>query len=143
MQRFYTPIQEEKQEPQQQQPPQEQRMWISTSVFRPYLFQHLNQFFKETQEMNDNLALVEYSTTWCKACKSFDPELNRLALQYPYVAFAKVEIDKWVEQGIIEEPPFSAFPTFQFVYRGDIVYEIVGCDKNAICQFIETGKKKE
>jgi len=61
------------------------------------------------QVLHHDVAVVTFGATWCAPCRDFLTVLKGLAVVYPKVVFAKVDIDKVPCMGIRQVPTTKVF----------------------------------
>lgn len=74
--------------------------------------------------------IVDYYSTNCGPCKQIAPKLEQLALEYPHVAFRKINIDLIPE--FADNMGISVVPTFHIYERNKIVDKIAGANLSKI-----------
>lgn len=82
----------------------------------------------------DEFVVVDFFTTWCGPCRMIAPFFKELSEKENLkgATFLKVEADSREMQSIAEEYQVSSFPTFLFFFRGSVVGDIIGADKNKL-----------
>jgi len=63
------------------------------------------------------VVVVDFSASWCGPCKKFAPTYEKLALEFPKVAFLKVDIDKLGED-LEDAKNVSVVPSFKIFVCG-------------------------
>jgi thioredoxin 1 len=107
-------------------------------LFQPHDYESFAQWLHRNAVEEGRLCLVDYSATWCGPCKKAKPAFEQLAAQYPDVAFASVEVDRWENDGQIESGSVRAFPTFHFVRgEGKPLFETVGYNEALLRQKLQ------
>jgi len=98
---------------------------------RPSIIQGKNGL-KEISTVKELEALIQtspalicgFSATWCGACKSLEPVLDKLEKAYPEITFAKADVDE--HQDLSDKHKIRYVPTVFFMRRGKVVRKIEG-----------------
>ncbi|KAJ1964479.1 hypothetical protein GGI12_001399 [Dipsacomyces acuminosporus] len=93
------------------------------------------QFIQAIQESMAKLIVVDFYSTTCPPCRIVDGILNELAMQYPAVAFYKVDIGQFAE--VAAQCRITATPTLQYFRNGRKVNEVKGANRKAIVDAID------
>ncbi|KAJ2743254.1 hypothetical protein GGI20_003882 [Coemansia sp. BCRC 34301] len=94
------------------------------------------QLVELLKESSSKLVVVDFYSLTCPPCRVVDAILNQLAMQYPNVAFYKVDVARFPD--VSERLNITATPTLQFFRKGKMVDMLRGADKQAIVQKVET-----
>ncbi|KAJ2016194.1 hypothetical protein GGI06_003151 [Coemansia sp. S85] len=94
------------------------------------------QLIELIKESSSKLVVVDFYSKTCPPCRVADAIVNQLAMQYPNVAFYKVDVARFPD--VSEKCQVSATPTLQFFRKGKMVDMIRGADKQAITKMVET-----
>ncbi|KAJ2487081.1 hypothetical protein IWW37_005376 [Coemansia sp. RSA 2050] len=94
------------------------------------------QFIQRIKESSSKLVVVDFYSETCPPCKIVDAIVNQLAMQYPNVAFCKVDVARFPD--VSEKCQITATPTLQFFRKCKMVDMIRGADKQAIVKMVET-----
>ena len=80
--------------------------------------------------------LIDFYTTWCGPCKTFNPEYIKLAEQYDKVLFLKVNIDKLYD--LASEYIIRSIPAFLFYKTGEFkhIYRVDGVNKDKLISYL-------
>jgi thioredoxin 1 len=70
----------------------------------------------------------------CGPCKYIGPIFEKMAEEYPDVAFAKVDVDE--AEDVSAACSIRAMPTFQFYRNGEKVDELQGADQAGLTSMI-------
>ena len=95
----------------------------------PYL--NTAQEFQAAQSnAGGKLLAVDFTASWCGPCKMIGPQFEAMQPQFPYVDFAKVDVDENKE--VAMSCGIQAMPTFKFYRFGQQVAEFTGADANKL-----------
>ena len=78
------------------------------------------------------VAIVDFSASWCPPCKLIAPIYEKLALDYPDIAFYKIDIDGENVRQTVADNDVSAVPTFVSFRGGKPVGQFSGADRTAL-----------
>jgi thioredoxin 1 len=59
-----------------------------------------------------NFIVIDFYATWCKPCKAFSPEFDRMSKKYEHVLFVKVDADNEDCESLMEKYEIGSLPTF-------------------------------
>ncbi|KAJ2720747.1 hypothetical protein GGI07_004428 [Coemansia sp. Benny D115] len=93
------------------------------------------QFIEILRESASKLVVVDFYSTTCPPCLIVDQILGGLTMQYPNVAFYKVDIGRFSE--VAMQCRITATPTLQFYKKGRSINEVRGANKKGIIDAIE------
>nr|CAB3267399.1 thioredoxin-like protein 1 [Phallusia mammillata] len=85
-----------------------------------------DDFTVKRRECGERLIVIDFHALWCGPCKMIAPKFNQLSLQYPDVAFLKVDVDKCEDTA--RQYQVTAMPTFKFEHQGKILATFSGAD---------------
>lgn len=71
------------------------------------------------------LTVVKYTADWCNVCKAIQPDLNKLATEFPNVQFISYDVEGFENE---ETADIRALPTFK-IFNGDRLVEAFSGDK--------------
>ncbi|XP_028403748.1 thioredoxin-like [Dendronephthya gigantea] len=91
------------------------------------------------EEHKDKLVVIDFTASWCGPCKHIAPAFEKLANEYPNVAFAKVDVDNNSE--VAESEGVSAMPSFFFYKNGDKIDSITGANEAKLEELIKKYQK--
>jgi len=95
----------------------------------PYLTDS-NAFEGALANAGSKLLAVDFTATWCGPCKMIGPRFEAMRPEFPFVDFAKVDVDD--NQEVAASQRISAMPTFKFYRHGKQVAEFTGADENRL-----------
>jgi thioredoxin 1 len=75
-------------------------------------------------------SILYFTATWCPPCKAIKPLYEKMAKEYPDVAFGKVDIDD--NGDAATEHNISAVPTFIFFDGEDVIERFSGADSQTL-----------
>lgn len=79
------------------------------------------------QSADENLVVVDYSTSWCGPCKKFAPVFEELSDKYKDVVFVKVMGDATAESSeLMKREGIRAVPAFHFWKQQQKVLDFTG-----------------
>lgn len=78
---------------------------------------------------SDSISLVEFSATWCGACKKTEPVVAALAQDYPTVSFAKVDVAESPE--LASRMSVMSLPNILIIAGGKVKEQIIGAANRA------------
>lgn len=58
-----------------------------------------DSFFGRTLDASRKF-VVDFTASWCAPCRQMAPKFDELSVQYPYLTFLKVDIDKVRVHGV-------------------------------------------
>lgn len=81
--------------------------------------------------------VVDFWTDWCHSCKTLEPTLQKLALQFGNkIQFIKINADENPE--IAQEYGVHSYPTLVIFKNGEVAEQIVGAyPENALKEILE------
>jgi len=95
----------------------------------PYL-NTAQEFHAAQSNAGGKLLAVDFTASWCGPCKMIGPQFEAMQPQFPYVDFAKVDVDE--NQEVAMSCGIQAMPTFKFYRFGQQVAEFTGADANKL-----------
>jgi thioredoxin 1 len=82
-----------------------------------------------------DIALVDFSATWCGPCKMLAPEVEALAEEMPEVTFFNADVDE--NQGLCMDYRIVSVPSLLVFKNGEAVARTVGYqDKASLKEFL-------
>jgi thioredoxin len=79
-----------------------------------------------------NVAVVDFTATWCGPCKMISPVFTSLASKHTNVMFLKVDVDQ--AQDVAAHERVNSMPTFAVYLQGQKVETFSGADGNKLSQ---------
>ena len=76
------------------------------------------------------LLAIDFTATWCGPCKMIGPLFEAMAGDFPFVDFAKVDVDD--NQETAAQCGIRAMPTFKLYRAGQQVADFTGADQNRL-----------
>lgn len=89
---------------------------------------------------NNQLVVFDFTAKWCGPCRMIAPKVEALSVEYPQVAFYKVDVDELPE--ITQRHEVRAMPTFQFFINEQMVSEFSGASVQNLVDHINQGLQK-
>jgi thiol-disulfide isomerase/thioredoxin len=83
---------------------------------------------------NNPRAVVFFGSAHCGHCQHMKPIIEALAIEYPQIKFAHVEVSKVS----VDMQHFEGVPLFVGYRSGNPVNVIVGADENAVTTMVKT-----
>ena len=77
-----------------------------------------DSFFGRTLDASRKF-VVDFTASWCAPCRQMAPKFDELSVQYPYLTFLKVDIDKVRFQGVWGVYLNSSVPSEQINMESD------------------------
>ncbi|QDP72650.1 thioredoxin family protein [Legionella israelensis] len=74
--------------------------------------------------LGEGIAVIDFWAEWCGPCKNFSPIFVRVSDRFPYVKFAKINIEE--EPEIAEEFHVRSIPHVVIVKDGVLIYSESG-----------------
>ncbi|KJZ68415.1 hypothetical protein HIM_07086 [Hirsutella minnesotensis 3608] len=90
--------------------------------------------FEELLSRNAKV-VVDFFATWCGPCQVISPKFEAMALEYPDIVFANVDIDRL--PSVSEKAGVRAVPTFRAYLNGENIDELPGADLAKLKHLIE------
>lgn len=85
-------------------------------------------------EEQSRLVVVKYTADWCSVCKSVQPILDKLAVEFPEVCFISYDVESFENA---ETDDIQALPTFKIFNGSTVVKAFSGNNVNNIRLAIE------
>ncbi len=81
---------------------------------------------KEFNEfLSDKISgVIEFGADWCNACKLTEPIIIEVAVKYPNLAFAKIDVAK--NPGLASRMGVMSLPNILIFNKGKVVEQIIG-----------------
>ena len=76
------------------------------------------------------LLAIDFTATWCGPCQMIGPRFEAMAGDFPFVDFAKVDVDD--NQEVAASCGIRSMPTFKFYRHSSLVAEFSGADENRL-----------
>lgn len=93
----------------------------------------LKEFNKYKQE--EKYILLDFTTSWCSACKIIHPHLKEIEDEYEDVLFLAVDADKFQE--LCDDYQISSLPTFILLKEGEILgNKVIGADIEKVMKLL-------
>jgi thioredoxin 1 len=90
----------------------------------------IDQFNSDVMENKDDLIIVDFGATWCRACVTLMPILNDISVEGKFKIF-KIDVDEVPE--IAQKYGIRGIPTLLYFKNGKIIKTLVGVQsKNEI-----------
>ena len=70
-----------------------------------------------------NLLAIDFTATWCGPCQMIGPRFEAMVPEFPFVDFAKVDVDD--NQEVAQQCGIRSMPTFKFYKDRQQVAEFV------------------
>ncbi|KAK7295323.1 hypothetical protein RJT34_18229 [Clitoria ternatea] len=86
---------------------------------------HFNQLKESSQ-----LAVIDFSASWCGPCKFIEPAIHAMAEKFNDVQFIKIDVDELPD--VAQEFQVQAMPTFVLVKKGKEIERVVGAKKDEL-----------
>ena len=80
------------------------------------------------------LVVLDFTASFCGACKLLEPKLEQMAKQHKNVKFIKVDIS--TNQGLAYNYAVTKLPTLVALNKGLIVGRVEGADESALRQMV-------
>lgn len=86
---------------------------------------------------SSSLIVVNFTATWCKACKQSEPKLKQLKEHYSHANVVFLEIDIDQNDDISEDRDVTSIPTYLFFFHGRELHRVNGFNEKSFASDLE------